>query len=65
MTYLMSHVTCLNNIYEWSYELPRNRLYQVTNQFVAKLCFTFNHSEQKYELFFKKIVGFSEVQNID
>jgi hypothetical protein len=65
MTYLMSHVTCLNNICGWTYELSCNKLYQVTNQFVAKFCFTFNHSEQKYEILFKKLVGFSEVQNID
>ena len=25
MTYLISHVTSLNNIYEWSYKLPRSR----------------------------------------
>ena len=26
MTYLMSHVTSLNNICEWSYKLPRSEL---------------------------------------
>ncbi len=26
ITYLMSHVTSLNNIYRWSYKLPRSGL---------------------------------------
>jgi hypothetical protein len=32
-------MTCLNNICEWSYELPPNRLYNklIINQFVVKL----------------------------
>jgi hypothetical protein len=40
MTYLMSHITSLNNICEWSYKLPHSGLYnkRATNWFVAKPC---------------------------
>jgi hypothetical protein len=35
MTNVMSHMTCLNNTYGWSYKLPRSELWQAGYKLVC------------------------------
>jgi hypothetical protein len=48
MTYLMNHVTSLNNTCGWSYKLPHVGCCKlVTNWFVAKSCPKENNGKEK------------------